>query len=323
MGLDLRPGATEKVDSVMNRQNPPSPVTPPEGPPRRASGGHPRYLYMAWADSDESKKLWGQKKLVKFGNHWAETLGFGASAVAVCAILALTLAPFAGSVTDGWAVALRAIQVFLVALALCIAVALGARYSAARRSYYERVKSAKSEWVDQAVNDLMDHPDLPHLMVLNRRQLDDYHLSSVRQQSIAFRNAQIAGVTGFVILIVGAAVSIRQSTQTAQLMAAGLAALGGALSAYVVRVFARSYDRASDEMRVYYLEPFYTHQVLMVERVAGLRALPDEGAVDEKLRAEMVSRMLSILQPLDMTGSASGRQPGEPAEPGSKGGLKS
>lgn len=73
-------------------------------------------------------------------------------------------------------------------------LALGFYYVAAKRAFYDRVRSIKAQRVDAEVERLrkQDHLNLPNLFALNRRQLDEYHIVSVRQQAVALRNAQIA-----------------------------------------------------------------------------------------------------------------------------------
>jgi len=163
---------------------------------------------------------------------------------------------------------------------------------------------AKSRAVDLAVEDLKDDASLGKLLVLNRRQLDDYHLSSIRQQAVAFRNAQIAAAIGFAILVLGAILSMRQSSDTARYLAAGLSALGTALSGYVASVFFRSYRETSQEMARYYEEPFNTYEALMIERVADLEHHSElRTKIVEHL---MVHRLLDGMD--DQTAKALGRK---------------
>lgn len=113
-------------------------------------------------------------------------------------------------------------------IAACVLLALGFYYAAARRAFYDRVRSIKAQRVDAEVERLrkQDHLNLPNLFALNRRQLDEYHTVSVRQQAVAFRNAQLASAIGFIVLLTGVIITMNQAEDAERWVTAGLAGLG-------------------------------------------------------------------------------------------------
>jgi hypothetical protein len=195
---------------------------------------------------------------------------------------------------------LEALLVLLGVITLGFAVAGMSRYLALRRAFYDRVRVAKASAVNEAVERLREDADgssglrLPNLVVLNRRQLDEYHVLSVRQQQVAFRNAQFAAIVGFVLLVAGIILSFRQDPGSDRYITAGLTALGSLLSGFISAVFYRSSDATAKQLRDFYKEPFRTGQVLMIERVA---ALDDGNPDDGMLRRLMVEHLLMELDP--------------------------
>jgi len=256
-----------------------------------ARHGLPKDIYLLWRKSPEYRELMKvpNKSDWKFSSFVTSAM-VGLLVVGVCVVLMAILWPIIGALSaeSAWRTALLSIEALLGMVTVLIITGLAFAYTAAHRAFYERVKAAKSRAVDSAVEDLRRNPSLGNLLVLNRRQLDDYHLTSIRQQAVAFRNAQIAAAIGFAVLVLGAVLSMRQTSDAARFIAAGLSTLGTALSGYVASVFFRSYRDTSDEMKKYYEEPFYTHEILMIERLANLNKHDD-------LRPEIVQHLLGAL----------------------------
>ena len=225
---------------------------------------------------------------------------YGARVALIVAALCITVAAAgltARRVADptGWMnVTLVVLSTTLAFTAAAILITVAFQYGAARRAFYERVRLLKAAQVEQAVMEVGHHLTLNGLFVLNRRQLDEYHVLSVRQASLAFRNAQAASIVAFVILIAGAIIALRQQDDSGRYVAAGLSALGAALSAFLSRVFFRSYQDTRDQLRQYYYEPFRTSQVLALERLARTSGKEEEGwVIEEDLRKEIVLHLLN------------------------------
>ena len=189
------------------------------------------------------------------------------------------------------------LQVLFTLAALTLFINIGFRYGAMRRGFYDRVRLEKAKAVEQAVERLREKLSVENLFVLNRRQLDEYHVMSVRQQHVSFRNAQVAAAVGFIILIAGVILSLRQPHDpSGRYITAGLSALGTLLSGFISGVFFKSYADTSEQLRQYYQEPFRTGQILTIERVARL-AQPELGADSDtaKLRCLIVEELLKQL----------------------------
>ncbi|MFF3084542.1 hypothetical protein ACFVRB_05735 [Streptomyces nojiriensis] len=243
--------------------------------------------YDTWRDSKEFKEWWGSKGVAV---KWLLAYAGGAFWVAiVLAPLAIQTRPH----TWGRSI-LRAAQVGLTLGSAIIAIIVIFGHTAARRAFYERTKGEKSKATEGAVERLRNHSRirLSDLFVINRRQLDEYHTISVHEQRMAFRNAQVAAAIGFIMLIIGVALSFRQQDPSARYTTAGLAGLGSLLSGFIAGVFFKSYTDTTRELRHYYGEPFRTGQILMAERLADIGK--DEASVDEvkKLREIIVNKLV-------------------------------
>lgn len=274
--------AAVRADSENQRSTPPVSPQPLKKSPEEEEEEVRKDLYLLWPESQEHRNLMkGENSTSRLGASIGFTLAAGC--VAVMAILWPITAAL--STHNPWRIVLLSIEALLGVVTLLILVVIGFFYTAARRNFYERVKTAKSRAVDLAVEKLRTDTSLKNLLVLNRRQLDDYHSSSIHQQAVAFRNAQIAAAIGFAIVVLGAILSMRQSNDTARYLTVGLSTLGTALSGYVASVFFRSYRETSREMERYYKEPFNTYEILMIERLADLDQHP-------QLRDKIVQRLL-------------------------------
>lgn len=184
-----------------------------------------------------------------------------------------------------------------IALAVVLWIGVGFVYMARRRAFYDRVRFLNARAVQEAVTDLGNGLTLEKLYVLNRRQLDEYHMLSVRQASIAFRNATIAAILAFTILVAGAIQVVQLAQDDAgRYIAGGLSALGAGLSAFVAAVFFRSYDKTSAQLREYYEEPARTGRILASERLARTQCGDEsdsDPSLDPDLRRMIVERLLA------------------------------
>jgi Na+/melibiose symporter-like transporter len=335
-------------------------VTGVDGKPESAQGGNgkpkppateskidkiKRDAYLLWHDSPEYQELFPsllkrrkekekEKQEKRESNEPDEsgepdwyviTAYIGFAVVIFCLLVVAVLTPIIASLSKGSdpRTALLAADALFGVIAIGVIIIVGFKYAAARRAYYERVKRAKEQYVDYAVNDLGNEATLEKLLVLNRRQLDDYHLSSTRQQSIAFRNAQIAAVVGLIVLVIGAVLSMRAPSDTGRYVAAGISTLGAALSAYIAHTFFTLSRRASIEMKRYYQEPFKTHDILMIERIAFPKEEENASPKEEEnkdLRKTMVQELLKIVDrhPSDSSSSNGSTQTDNSKDQGDK-----
>lgn len=214
-------------------------------------------------------------------------LGYAFALMVVAVMLQWLLTSQAVASLEVARIIIRILQTLLVSGALVMVVVVAFRYTGARKAFYDRVRAYRADQVARAVNDL----PLVQLFRLNRRQLDEYHVLSVRQASISFRNATIASAVAFLILVFGALIAI-QPTQddSSRYIAGGLSALGATLSAFLSRNFFSSYKETAKQLRDYYEEPARTGRILALERLAMNPG--QKGALHTDLQKLLVEALL-------------------------------
>jgi hypothetical protein len=131
------------------------------------------------------------------------------------------------------------------------------------------------------------------LVKLNRRQLDEYHVLSVRQATISFRNMQWAGGIAFFVLVLGIYAAFKQTDAVGQIATATLSGLGTTLSAFVSSVFYRSYRDTTDQLKRYYQEPMLTSHLLTAERISK------DPTIEPEFRSSIVKHLLNAYDRLD------------------------
>lgn len=243
---------------------------------------------MRYVEDSESSQLWRHSPEYRalFGGSWTDKASL--YLVIAAGLLAISAALAASEFSSRRDSPITApIVSFTAFTAFCLLLKIGVQYSAARKAFYERVKYIKSRAVDEALTSAGKTLEISELFVLNRRQLDEYHILSVRQAAVAFRNSEVASIVAFIVLIAGALVALNQETDSTQYVAGGLAGLGASLSAFMSRTFYTTYRRTMEQLREYYHEPFRTSQALTIERMA--RNATD---MDQALRARIVESML-------------------------------
>lgn len=201
-------------------------------------------------------------------------------------------------------------------------------YRAARRGFFERLRTSARYRVEKALVDLRDsmqkagpEEQLARMFVLNRQQLDEYQQLTRRQQRTAFALTWGAAVAALLILVAGSILALRVGDQD-KYITGGLTALGTLLSTFLGKTFFRGHERAVEQLNLYYLEPSLTGRMLAAERI--LRHFPD--AEKPKHAAEIMAKILAWEFPLPKkdegeeeapeTGKPSGGT--EPTEPDRK-----
>jgi hypothetical protein len=196
-------------------------------------------------------------------------------------------------------------------LAVVLLVWCTGPYRSARSAFRGRNKAMAAYRVDRALAKVCksdaDLP-LPGLFELNRRQLDEYQSITKRQQSSAFAMTWAASIAGFLVLIAGVIVSLRQNTGTEQYVVTGLTGLGALLSGYLTKTFYDGHRAAMSQLNLYYREPYMTGRLLAAERIIGKL---DENAANRKLAEEIVKGLLEWqLPPVEgVTGPENGADP--------------
>jgi hypothetical protein len=167
-------------------------------------------------------------------------------------------------------ITIRIGQTLLLGLGLLLLGVVTSRYVRARRAFLDRVHALRADQVARAVDELEDDLPLAQLFRLNRQQLDEYHVLSVRQASTSLRNATVAAAVAVAVLVAGALVALQPTLDEAsRYVTGGLAALGATLAAIVSRTFAVSYRETAEQLREHYREPARTARLLTLERLAA------------------------------------------------------
>jgi hypothetical protein len=206
---------------------------------------------------------------------------------------------------DALRTAVRIAQTLALTSGLFFLGVVWIRHAGARRAFHDRVHATRADQVAQATRDL--HPDLrlDQLFRLNRLQLDEYHALSVRQASVALRNAITAAAAACLFLAVGAGVALQPAEdESGRYVAGGLCALGAVLSAFLSGVFALSYKEAARQLREHYQEPARTGRILALERLAA-DPRQEKGALQLDLQKMLVKQLLE-----DLRHDGSGAPPG-------------
>jgi hypothetical protein len=130
---------------------------------------------------------------------------------------------------------------------------------------------------------------LSELWAVTHRRLDLYHEIALGQASRLFRNAQLAMVLGFVLLVGFVLVALRASTTAGSVVAGGLGAVAAGLAGYVSRTFVRSQEASAEHLRAYFDQPLEFSRYLAAERLVA-----DAGLSDER-RAEVLTALVEAM----------------------------
>jgi hypothetical protein len=225
---------------------------------------------LLWQDSPERQVLFPGGR-----GDWNSPMSVPRSLLVAFALAVATVAfewvltSRAVASADGLRITIRIVQTLLFGPGLLLLGVVASRYVRARRAFFDRVHALRADQVARAVDELADGLPLAQLFRLNRQQLDEYHVLSVRQASTSFRNATVAAAVAVAVLVVGALVALQPTQDEAsRYVVGGLAALGATLAAIVSRTFAVSYKETAEQLREYYREPARTARLLTLERLA-------------------------------------------------------
>ncbi|MGD6742998.1 hypothetical protein ACOKM3_14270 [Streptomyces sp. BH106] len=130
---------------------------------------------------------------------------------------------------------------------------------------------------------------LPELWALTHSRLDLYHEIATGQASRSFRNAQVAMVLGFVLLVAFVVVALQASTTAGAVVAGGLGAVAAGLAGYVSRTFVRSQEAAAGHLRAYFDQPLEFSRYLAAERLVA------DSNLTEEQRAEVVTELAKAM----------------------------
>lgn len=180
-------------------------------------------------------------------------------------------------------------------------------YASSRRAFLERLQFEKSEEVRKAVADIDLHgtPQFQTLFELNRKQLDAYHVLTMRHAQASFRNAQVAALVGFSVLVAGVVIALQATDTSSRIAVASLSGIATLLSGYISKVFFVSNKQAMKDLADFYKQPLDASKLLAAERLVRDPDLLKDPA------GTLVRLMVSSLV-LPTGGTA---EPGEAAKP--------
>lgn len=130
---------------------------------------------------------------------------------------------------------------------------------------------------------------LSELWAVTHRRLDLYHEIALGQASRSFRNAQIAMVLGFALLVGFVLVALQASTTAGSVVVGGLGAVAAGLAGYVSRTFVRSQEASAGHLRAYFDQPLEFSRYLAAERL-----IADAGLSEER-RAEVLAALVEAM----------------------------
>lgn len=129
----------------------------------------------------------------------------------------------------------------------------------------------------------------------NQILINKYHGVARRQATISYINCQLAMLVGLALLVAGTIVAVHSKSESVQVVVGALTALSGALSAYLVRTFIRTYEQAVSQMKYYFGLPVVERYISEAERLSGQLTAANQ---DEAL-------FLIITETLNVASSAS------------------
>ncbi|MFJ6363473.1 hypothetical protein ACIQIE_20115 [Streptomyces globisporus] len=130
---------------------------------------------------------------------------------------------------------------------------------------------------------------LPELWEATHARLDLYHQIATGQAKTSFRNAQVAMVAGFFLLILFAGIALWASTTAVAIVAGGLGAVSAALAGYVAKTFIRSQEAAATHLRSYFDQPLELSRYLAAERLVA------DGDLSQEQRGEILTALVQAM----------------------------
>ncbi|MFJ1695697.1 hypothetical protein ACIOHC_11185 [Streptomyces sp. NPDC088252] len=130
---------------------------------------------------------------------------------------------------------------------------------------------------------------MAELWAATHARLELYHKIATGQAKQSFRNAQVAMVMGFVLLVAFVIVALKASTTAGSIVAGGLGAVSAALAGYVSRTFVRSQEAAASHLRSYFDQPLELSRFLAAERLIA------DGKLSDEQRAEILMALVQAM----------------------------
>jgi hypothetical protein len=153
----------------------------------------------------------------------------------------------------------------------------------ARLRFQEKQEKLARGEVYEALDELQSSMELPALLRLNRKQIDEYHVLTKGQAASSYLNSQIAMGAGFLILAAGATIALAAHDPTTKVASAAVTAVGGALAGYLGRTFIRTYERTLSQLNFFFEQPLVNSYILTAERLVREMGSDKRDATYERL----------------------------------------
>jgi hypothetical protein len=130
---------------------------------------------------------------------------------------------------------------------------------------------------------------LADLWTVTHARLDKYHGIAQTQARRAFRNAQIAMGTGFVMLVGFTVLALIAENTATSIVAGALGASSAGLAGFIGRTFVRSQESTVETLRAYFTQPLEFSRYLAAER------LVDGADLTREQRAEILGAIAQAI----------------------------
>lgn len=104
--------------------------------------------------------------------------------------------------------------------------------------------------------------ELEKLWFATQQRLDYYHQIATFQAETSFRNAQVAMVAGFVLVVTTLIVAMLARSTVGGVVAGALGGVGATMATFIGRTFVRAHETASSHLRSYFVQPLEISRVL-------------------------------------------------------------
>jgi hypothetical protein len=197
---------------------------------------------------------------------------------------------------------------------IVLGVSLAALFAGVAFAEY-RQRRRRAKHAEQALRKLrdaarpMNQGDL-RLAVLwaeTHARLDYYHDLMTGHAWQSHRNAQVATVGGFVVLLLFGVVAMQADRPEATIVASVLGGTSAALSGYISKTFVRSQEHAAERLRSY-----FDHPVKFSRYLAAVRLIDEMVKLKPEQRAAISGELLRTIVAPDATPGSGGGTPGSP-----------
>jgi hypothetical protein len=183
--------------------------------------------------------------------------------------------------------------------------------STARARFQAEQEQRASQGVRAALDSLGETTELPALLRLNRRQIEEYHVLTKGQASSAYLASQVAMSAGLLVLLIGSAVALALDDAGSKAAAAGLTALGSLLAGYIGRTFIRTYERTLVQLNHFFEQPLLNSYLLTAERLVGAMSPPERDGMYRRLIERSLDALTGHMMRPDSTEAPEVTQPSD------------